>query len=344
MIGLSGGVDSAVTAYLLKKAGHRVFAATALVWPNSRCCSDSAILEAQKVAQQLGLEHWVIDVVNEFNQDVVAPFVESYYAGQTPNPCTRCNRYSRFAVFFERARAKVQEKYPEITELKIATGHYLSVVQKKDRFLLKKGKDQNKDQAYMLYDLTQEQLSRLITPLGKYKKADVRKIAKRAGLSVHEKPDSMDACFTDGDYRAFVLNYADKPPTPGDFVLSDGVFVGKHQGIPYYTIGQRRGLNLSWKEPLYVLQLDTVKNRVILGTKKELLKNNCTVKEINWLIEKPKKTIRAEIAVRYNSQPIKGTVSPEGVIFLSKVVEAITPGQVAAFYQGKYLIGGGIIQ
>lgn len=343
LIGLSGGVDSAVTAYLLKKAGHRVFAATALVWPNSRCCSDSAILEAQKVAQQLGIEHWVIDVVNEFNQDVVAPFVASYYAGRTPNPCTRCNRYSRFSVFFKRAQAKIQEKYPNITHLKIATGHYLSVVQKKDRFLLAKGNDNKKDQSYMLYDLTQEQLSRLITPLGKYKKADVRKLAKKAGLSVHEKPDSMDACFTDGDYRAFVLNYADTQPVPGDFVLADGSVIGKHLGIPYYTIGQRRGLNLSWKEPLYVLQLDTEKNRVILGTKKELFKKVCQVKEINWLITPPQKTIRVEVAVRYNTSPVKGTVSPDGKVVLAKAVEAITPGQVAAFYQGKYLIGGGII-
>lgn len=343
LIGLSGGVDSAVAAYLLQKAGHRVFAATAMVWPNSRCCSDSAILEAQQVAHYLGLEHWVIDVVNEFNQEVVAPFVQDYYAGRTPNPCTRCNRYSRFAVFFERAKAQVQAKHPEVQDLKIATGHYLTVVQKKNRFLLEKGRDVKKDQSYMLYDLTQEQLSRLLTPLGKYKKEAVRKIAKKAGLAVHEKPDSMEACFTDGDYRAFILNYADKQPAPGEFVLADGSVIGQHQGIPYYTIGQRRGLNVSWKQPLYVLEIDPKKNRVVLGTKKELLKNNCTVKEINWLIEKPKKAIRAEIKVRYNTKPVKGLITPEGLVKLSKAVEAITPGQVAAFYQGKILIGGGVI-
>jgi tRNA-specific 2-thiouridylase len=321
-----------------------VFAATALVWPNSRCCSESAILEAQQVALQLDIEHWVIDVVDAFDRDVVRPFVEAYYNGKTPNPCTCCNRYSRFSVFFERAQAKIQKKYSEIRELHIATGHYLSVAKKHGRFLLEKGKDPKKDQSYMLYDLTQEQLSRLITPLGKYKKADVRKLAKKVGLSVHEKPDSMEACFTDGDYRTFILNYTDQQPKPGDFILADGTVIGKHQGIPYYTIGQRRGLNLSWKEPLYVLELDPKKNRVVLGTKKELLKNACLVKDINWLITKPQTAITAAIKIRYNTPPVPGKVSPDGRIELCKPVEAITPGQVAAFYQGKYLIGGGIIQ
>jgi tRNA-uridine 2-sulfurtransferase len=340
IVGLSGGVDSSVAAYLLKRQGWEVFGATAVLWPGSLCCGDESIAEAKRTAKILDIPHQLINVIPQFGAQVIQPFVDYYYQGKTPNPCTVCNRTIKFGEFFAKAKQELNLK----GSVFFGTGHYAGIQESRERFLIRKGRDSRKDQSYMLYALTQEQLVRTVFPLAKLTKTQVRKIAARAGLDAQERPESQDACFVGGDYKKFIQEFSGVQPRPGQFLHVSGKVLGEHQGIPFYTIGQRRGLGVAFNEPLYVVAIDVRKNEVILGAKKDLLDDCFTVQEINWLAEPPQRKFVAQIKVRYNSPAIRGIIDPlSGLIKLSKKIEAITPGQAAVFYRGSTVVGGGII-
>jgi tRNA-specific 2-thiouridylase len=340
IVGLSGGVDSAVAAYLLRSQGYEVYGATAVLWPGSLCCGDESIAEAKNTAKYLNIPHVLINVIPQFGSQVIQPFIDAYYRGTTPNPCTICNRMIKFGVFFDQA----------VKELKLsgtvlyATGHYAEVVKRRGNILIKKGKDKRKDQSYMLYNLMREQLQRTIFPLRGLTKDKVRAIAKKAGISVHERAESQDACFVNGDYKQFIQDFSGKIPTKGKFIHLDGTILGEHNGIPFYTLGQRRGLGIAYKEPLYVVAIKPETNEIVVGPKAAISAKKFAVTDCNWLIPPPTRKIVAHIKVRYNSPAVRGIIDPQsGLVALTKSVEAITPGQAAVFYQRNCVIGGGTI-
>jgi tRNA-specific 2-thiouridylase len=343
LVGMSGGVDSAVAAYLLKKQGYEVIGITAMNWPGSRCCSDSSILKAQQISFQLGIPHHIIDVVDDFQGNIIDHFVDSYFDGETPNPCTRCNRLIRFGVLVDKAK-----KLLGLSDAYFATGHYVQIISSPDGYLLKKAVDPNKDQSYMLYGLNQHQLSRYLAPLGGLTKPEVRAIATEINLPVSKTPDSQDVCFVENDYRQFITNYSSKNSPEGEFVLKNGQVLGTHKGIAFYTIGQRRGLGVSYTEPLYVIKLDKNKNQVILGTENELLQNEVNISNIHWVID-PKNIdlSNLETKIRYQTEPFKSkvTLSENGnaKAVLQTAAPAITPGQNAVFYFNDCVVGGGVI-
>lgn len=298
-------------------------------------------MEAQKIAAKLKIPHFVIDVVEDFSKSVINNFVEEYYAGRTPNPCPICNKLIRFDKFFLES-CKAASLNP--VETLFATGHYAQLVKDNNRYLLKSGTDKNKDQTYMLYSLTQEELARTLFPLGKKQKKDVKELAKNISFEVYQKPESQDVCFVGDSYQSFLKDFSQKENKKGNFVNSSGKILGEHQGIAFYTIGQRRGLNISGKEPYYVLEKNIEKNEIVLGFKDEVFSSVLTVKEINWLIEKPAKKFGAAVKIRYNSAPVNAEVDPNnGKITFTEKVEAITPGQIACFYDNDILLGGGVI-
>ena len=348
-IALSGGVDSAVAGALLKDAGHTLIGVTALVWPDSRCCDANALRDARLVAEALSIPYFTVDVMPEFKKTVVDPFVFDYQHGRTPNPCPLCNTYIRFGVMWER----ILEQYPDCGA--VATGHY-TIIEKdlaENRWTLKKGVDENKDQSYMLYGLSQEQLSRTLTPLGTYTKEQARALAEKFGLFVSKKPDSQDACFVSGDYHQFLKDYADEAGgmIPGNIVDTHGNVLGTHEGIVNYTIGQRKGLALQRKgetnTPLYVVAIDAEKNQVIVGADDEMCQPSCRVGDINWISPAPESPINISVRIRYNSDEVPAQVIPEGdrnaTVFFEQPQRAVAPGQAAVFYDGEVVVGGGII-
>ncbi|MFC1478168.1 tRNA 2-thiouridine(34) synthase MnmA [Candidatus Margulisiibacteriota bacterium] len=344
---LSGGVDSAVAAALLKEQGHELVGMTALVWPNSRCCDARALHDAKHVADTLGIPYFTVDVMKEFHESVVEDFISEYIAGRTPSPCPLCNRTVRFAVMWD----KILEQHPDCEA--IATGHYAIIKEDTKRWVLRKGIDPIKDQSYMLYGLSQEQLSRTLTPLGTYTKDQVRQLADKYGLAVSKKPDSQDACFVDEDYKQFLAEHAaGRLPGEGDIVDAEGNVLGKHNGIINYTIGQRKGLNLAREgtdnQPLYVTAINAEQNLVVAGAKDQLYSPECTVRDINWIISVPESAINITVRIRYNSREVPAEVFPLGntrakVIFKDPQ-SAVTPGQAAVFYDGDIVAGGGIIE
>ncbi|MFH1428389.1 MAG: tRNA 2-thiouridine(34) synthase MnmA [Candidatus Margulisiibacteriota bacterium] len=354
---LSGGVDSAVAAALLKEQGHELVGMTALVWPNSRCCDDRALHDAKLVADTLEIPYFTVDVMKEFRESVVEDFINEYIAGRTPSPCPLCNRTVRFAVMWDKILGHLTDCEA------IATGHYaiiedlgkgrVALPPITPRWALRKGVDPNKDQSYMLYGLSQEQLSRTLTPLGTYTKEEVRKLAEKYNLPVSKKPDSQDACFVDKDYKQFLSEQAaGRLPGDGDIVDAKGNVLGRHNGIINYTIGQRKGLNLAREgtdnQPLYVTGIDAEKNMIIVGGKDQLYSAECIVCNINWIIPVPQTTINITVRIRYNSREVPAEVSPLGdtraKIFFKDPQPAVTPGQAAVFYNGDIVAGGGIIK
>ncbi len=345
-MGLSGGVDSAVTAYLLKAAGHEVIGVTMKTWSagDSRCCE---LEDARGMAERMGIPHYVHAAASEFQRLVVAPFIDDYLHGRTPNPCVECNRHVKWAQLLE-AAASLGADY-------VATGHYASVVRLENgRFAVRRGASPGKDQSYVLYKLTQEQLARTLLPLGGYDKDEVRAIAARAGLSAAQKPDSQEICFvTEGSYADYIERETEtEMPPPGDFVDEDGNVLGTHRGIAHYTVGQRKGLGLALGYPAYVKEIDARENRVVIGGEASLYRRRILCDDLHFMSVAdiaPGETVRAFVKIRYNHRGGAATLtrSEDGLLSaeFEAPVRAATPGQSAVFYdEGGCVIGGGKIR
>lgn len=341
VIGMSGGVDSSVAAYLLKEQGYEVVGVTMQMWSCGQKVSEAAASDAAHVCAALGIEHHVLDFRDPFKNTVVAHFIDEYFAGRTPNPCIMCNRFMKWEALLNYAES--------IGAQKIATGHYARVIQcPNGRYTLLKSAA-GKDQTYMLYRLTQEQLSRTLMPIGQYPKSEIRNIAASIGLKVADKPDSQDICFLpDGNYQGFLQEYAPKKAEKGNFVTKDGKILGTHNGITNYTIGQRKGLNLALGYPVFVTEIRPETNEVVIGEHEDLMKTKLRAAEVNWLaFEIPESPIRVTAKIRYAHQGAAATVTPIGedgaeVVF-DEPQRAVTPGQGVVFYDGDMLIGGGTI-
>lgn len=330
---MSGGVDSTVAACLLKEKGYQV---TGLTMVNL----DVSVGEkAERAAKSIGIKHQVIDMKDVFEEKVIDYFCAAYARGVTPNPCVECNKYIKFGRLLDIALQMGCEK--------VATGHYARVEydEERKRYLLRKGKDNNKDQSYFLYGLTQKQLGCILFPLGDFTKSEVREIARGYGLKVAESKESQEVCFIEGDYRDFIRGKVKY--RPGEFVDLSGQVLGKHKGIPFYTVGQRKGLGLSLGKPVYVLDLDVENNRVVVDEEKYLFRQVLYAADYNFIMfDKLKEPVRVEAKVRYRS-----SLSPATIFMADDKVRvefehpqrAITRGQSVVFYQGEYVVGGGII-
>ena len=354
MLAMSGGIDSSVAAILLKKQGFDIVGVTYRVWDyisescmskETGCCSVENIFEAKKLAENLGFEHHIVDFRNLFHQTIIADFINEYSTGRTPNPCVLCNSKIKWGELLKFAN---QHKCDFI-----ATGHYAKIVYESERYFLSKGKDTLKDQSYFLWKLSQENLSKTLFPLGNLDKHEVREIARENGYEkISKKKESQEICFVpDDDYRRFlkenISNFEEKFK-PGNFVSEQGKILGRHQGIPFYTIGQRKGLKIATGSPVYITRIDLATNNIILGNADELKKQKLSLKNINLMkYKKLTENFRAEVKIRYRNSGNFGTLNQteNGIdILFDTPVSAITPGQSAVFYEGNHLIGGGIIE
>ena len=349
---MSGGVDSSVAAYLLKKQGYDCIGVTMKLYADetigikktNTCCSMDDVEDARSVAVRIGIPYYVFNYKDDFEQKVIRRFVSCYESGATPNPCIDCNRFMKFDLLYRRAK--------ELGCDCVATGHYARIGQDPDsgRYLLKRGLDPKKDQSYVLYALTQEQLAHTLFPLGELTKDPVRGIAEEQGFLNAGKADSQDICFVpDGDYAAFLRRYTGKDYPEGDFVDCEGHVLGRHKGIVHYTIGQRRGLGIAAAEPLYVTGIDTEKNQVILGTAAQQRTVCFTADELN-LIAAAKLTVPADcaVSVRYRQMPqparVEQVSEAEARITLKEPQRGVAPGQAVVFYDGENVLGGATIQ
>lgn len=343
-VAMSGGVDSSVAALLLKEQGFAVFGLTAKTWPEgSRCCSDEDVRSARRVCDALAIPHYVVDLSDPFERHVVAYFEEEYLAGRTPSPCARCNRHIKFGELLQHAVGMGAES--------MATGHYARVDKTVGgRYRLLKGVDPAKDQTYFLFDLSQEQLSRSLFPVGAMSKVDVMAHARRAGLPVQDRPESQDLCFVaEGEHAALIEKRSPGRIVPGEIRDSEGHVLGRHGGIHRFTIGQRRGLGVAAGEPRYVAALDPATASVVLGPREDLMHRTALVSGVRWTSGRvPNGPERVEAKVRYRQAAAPAVVTPTGADTAELRFEepqfAITPGQIAAFYAGDELLGGGWIE
>ena len=336
LIAMSGGVDSSAAALLLKQSGYGVHGMMLRLWAETAAEDD-----AKRVCDALRIPFSVCDYRGDFQREVVDAFIDAYERGETPNPCVVCNRRVKFAYMLREADALGYER--------IATGHYAKVSFENGRYCIRKGADPKKDQSYMLVDLTQAQLARVLFPLGELTKEEIRALAKASGLPVAEKKDSQDICFIpDGDYVRFIEETTGKTYPAGDFTDGEGNRLGTHKGLIRYTTGQRKGLGLALPAPLYVLQKDVANNRVILGTNEQLFSTECTVKDVNAVsVSAFDAPMRAEVKVRYSHSAAPAWLYPDGEkirVAFDEPQRAITRGQTAAFYNGDLLLGGGRIE
>ena len=349
LVAMSGGVDSSVAAYLAQRAGYACIGCTMRLYHNEdaglsenrTCCSLEDAEDARSVAYRLGMPFYVFNFTECFRKRVMVPFAEAYERGQTPNPCIECNRCMKFDALLRRAE--------ELGCEKIVTGHYARIEEQDGRYLLKKGPNERKDQSYVLYAMTRHELSHTLFPLGGMTKDETRRIAEECGFLNAHKRDSQDICFApDGDYAAAVERISGKKSVPGDLVLSDGRVVGEHRGIIHYTVGQRRGLGVSYCEPLYVCRIEPETNRVVLGPECELLHREIFVSDVNWISGKaPLGSIRCGVRTRYHAKEAPALVTPDGTgahILFDTPQRAGAPGQAAVFYDGDTVLGGGTIQ
>lgn len=350
VVGMSGGVDSSVAAYLLKEEGYEVIGATMHIWQNENvennedgCCGLSAVDDARRVANILDIPYYVMNFKGEFKKTVIDYFVNEYLNGKTPNPCIACNRYVKWESLLNRAR--------EIGADYIATGHY-AIIEKHPltgRYTLKMSDAKAKDQTYVLYNLTQEQLKRTLMPVGNYTKDKVREIAEKIGLRVADKPDSMEICFIeDDDYGKFIEENCGKKIKEGNFVDLNGDVLGKHKGIVYYTIGQRKGLGITFGKPMFVYAIRPETNEVVLCQNEDLFKTTVYANNVNFMaFETLTGEIRAEAKIRYSHKKAPCTISLVGSDTVKCVFDepqrAVTPGQALVVYDGDYVICGGTI-
>lgn len=346
---MSGGVDSSVAAYLMREAGFDCVGVQMKLFENedaglsreSACCSLESAEDARRVAFGLDMPFYVWNFSDEFRCEVIDRFAAAYAAGRTPNPCIDCNRYLKFGALLRRARTLGFDA--------LATGHYARVEKSGGQYLLKKAGDETKDQSYVLYMLSQAELSLLRLPLGELRKSETRQIAARQGFAVAHKPDSQDLCFApDGDYAAAAERALGRTFVPGDFVDAEGRVLGRHAGIGRYTLGQRRGLGISNEAPLYVCGIEPAENRVVLGGPEALLSRTLEANDFNWIAGRaPDGPLRARAKVRYRQPEQPATVTPTGpdsvrVVF-DEAQRAITPGQIVVLYDGDIVLGGGTI-
>jgi len=340
-VAMSGGVDSSVAAAVLKQQGQEIFGITMLVVPASESPAAGAAENARNVCRHLGIPHFTVDLRDEFKKDIIADFCSQYSLGKTPNPCVRCNRFIKFGRLFDKAR--------ELGADRLAAGHYARVASNNGRYLLKKGCDARRDQSYFLHQLTQAQLAQLLFPVGELTKNEVRRLAKSLNLP-SAVSESREICFIpDNDYRHFLKVHPDVTEAPGDIVDKAGRVKGKHAGLSAYTIGQRHGLGIASPQPLYVIKLDTEHNRVVLGTKADLLASACTVGNINWIAcEPPAAEVTAVVKIRYQHPGAVARISPlpgsRARLDFETPQSAVTPGQAAVFYDGEVVLGGGSIE
>ena len=355
-VGLSGGVDSSLTAALLVEAGWDVEGLTLWLMSGKGACCAEGLVDAAGVCEQLGVPHHVVDFREHFKEQIVDFLVQGYEAGVTPLPCSRCNREVKFGPMLRWASE-------ERGIGRIATGHYARVrhgdQSENGRHQLLRGLDQHKDQSYFLYDLPQEALGRLVFPLGELTKPDTRLEADRHGLRTAQKPESQDLCLADhhGSMKAFLDAYL--PPRPGQIVLADGQVVGEHDGIEHFTIGQRKGLGVAWSEPLHVVRLDGAMNQVVVAPRRDAARAEAVVGAVNWVsIAPPEEPMEVEVQVRYRSGPQQARLIPLPESESDRAADrphrcrlefaeeqfSITPGQAAVFYAGEMVLGGGLIQ
>ena len=349
LIAMSGGVDSSVAAFLMKDAGCQCIGATMKLFHNEdigvkrtkTCCSLEDVEDARSVAFRLGIPYYVFNFSDDFKGQVIDRFISSYEHGATPNPCIDCNRYLKFERLYERARILGCDA--------IVTGHYARIERENGRWLLKKALDESKDQSYVLYSLTQEQLAHTRFPLGALHKSETRRIAEEQGFYNANKPDSQDICFVpDGDYAAFIARYTGHSCPAGDFVDESGHVLGRHKGIVHYTVGQRKGLGIAADAPLYVKRIDAKENRVVLGGNESLFSRDLTARDFNWIAyDTPPRELRVTARVRYHQreQAASVTVLEDGRVQLlfDEPQRAITPGQAVVLYDGDTVLGGGTI-
>jgi tRNA-uridine 2-sulfurtransferase len=341
VVGLSGGVDSSVTAALLLQQGYQVAGLTLwLLNGKGSCCSDG-MKDAAKLCDQLNVPHYIVDVRQEFDKRIVQFIVDGYKHGVTPLPCSRCNKDLKFGLMLDYAREKLEIP-------KIATGHYARVDNVDGRYRLRRAVDRNKDQSYFLYELSQDQLMGAVFPLGETTKDQTRAMARTLGLAVADKPESMDLCLVEaaGSMRNFLDEHLD--PIDGEIVDAAGAVLGKHDGAHHYTIGQRKGLGVAAAHPLYVLDIQVENNRVIVGPREDAFETETSVQRVNWVsCAEPNQPIRAEVQIRYRSSPVRATIVPvednQARIVFDEPQFGITPGQAAVWYDGDVLLGGGLI-
>ncbi|RME09211.1 MAG: tRNA 2-thiouridine(34) synthase MnmA [Ardenticatenia bacterium] len=355
VVAMSGGVDSSVAALMLHEQGYEVVGVMLRLWAgeqgvvdertgfvHNRCCTPDAVEDARALCDAIGAPFFLKNLEEPFREAVVEPFIDAYLHGKTPNPCLHCNRTVRFTHLLNIARGLGADY--------LATGHYARVVKGDDGlYHLYKGVDANKDQSYVLYSLTQEKLAHLIFPVGHLTKPQVRELARQYGMPLAEKPESQEICFiATGDYRQFLRRHA--PPgalKPGPIVHVDGRELGRHEGLPFYTLGQRRGLGIPWHEPLYVVAKDHARNALIVGPRDALRTETVEIEQVNWILGEPDGALDIEVRIRYKAPEVPAIVEPlpgaRARVTFPIPQQAVTPGQGLVFYDGDECLGGGLI-
>lgn len=348
VVAMSGGVDSSVAAALLVEQGYDVIGMMMRLWSEprvglhpvaNRCCTPDQMADARRVADRLNIPFYVLDVKDHFRQTIVQFFIDEHARGRTPNPCIECNRQIRFTYLLNRALS-LDANY-------LATGHYARVRQTADGYQLLKGLDEAKDQSYVLHMLSQDHLAHVLFPIGEYTKEEVRELARRFNLPVAAKRESQDLCFlSDGDYRRFLRTYSDTISAPGPILDQAGRELGRHDGLPFYTIGQRKGLGIAAPEPMFVLRKDTGRNALIVGPRAELGQRCLLIRDVHWIAGTPP-VGPVQVKIRYKAQPIEATVQMVddecATIHFAEPVFGITAGQGAICYDDEVCLGGGLI-